>query len=501
MRQYERDERPAQPPARTGSGRLTRRRLLADIGAAGSAGLAGCSFLDPDDESETPTAGPTTAVGPTTGQPQVTESDGETIERLDAEPPESLPFADEYETLVDVVEAGADPTGEEPIEDVLTAEAGPNALLYFPPGRYRIGSRWDLPAFENFAMVGGPATFVPERGYTGYLLQLGWDGGGQRARFENFTFDFGGPDVGARPLQILADDLAVRDVSVSGRQNRGRGMMRFDVTNPDGTGVVERLHLPDGAVVGTGTVGCLVGPASTGTITFRDCRIEGFPNNGLYASPAKGPVRVLGGYYANNGIASVRVSGDSVVRGVHVRCDDDGRHLDNMRGIRLRHGASALVEDCTVEMLAATYSDGAITMEPLLQSATVRDTVVRADVDEVPAIRIKSPTRSIDRLGESDGDPRIRVENVRITGSAGTRSTVEVVDRDDCRFDGLCVRQTGPDRDGFHLVRSHHNVLSHALIDVTGRPFVLENSPLRTVDVTVANATGNIPNADGTNPC
>ena len=84
----------------------------------------------------------------------------------------------------------------------------------------------------------------------------------------------GAPDVGARPLQILADDLIVRDVTVAGRQNRGRGMMRFDVTNPDGIGLVERMHLPDGAAVGTGTVGCLVGPASTGPGTLSPPRVS-----------------------------------------------------------------------------------------------------------------------------------------------------------------------------------------------------------------------------------
>jgi hypothetical protein len=506
------DERPSRPSA------LTRRGLLATLGTAATTGLAGCSLLE--DESDTTPAQVANGGQRTTrpvgsgpggggqggdgaaGESGPGDRDDEDREPAELEPPESLPYADDYDRLVDVVAAGADPEGTRSILDVLSAEAGEDTLLYFPPGRYLMGGEWELSTFENFAMVGGPATLVPAPGYTGYLLALGWDGGGRHARFENFTFDLRNPRSGARPLQILADDLVVRDVSVVGRQETGRGMMRFDVTDPDGTGLVERMLLPDGAAVETGTAGCLVGPTSHGTIRFRDCRIEGFPNNGLYASPAKGRVEVLGGYYANNGIASVRVSGDSLVRGVTVRCDDDGRPLDNMRGIRLRHGKSILVEDCTVELTAATYSDGAITLEQLLESATVRNTTIRVDVDLVPAIRVKSPARPTTLDETPIGEPRIRIEGVQIDGAAADNSAVYVVDRDDCRFDGLCVHQTGDRRNGLHLVRSQGSVLRHALIDVTGNPFVLENSPLEKIDVTVAGTSPeSIPGIEGSDHC
>lgn len=475
---------------------VTRRELLAGLGAAASAGLAGCIDREQEPTPETP--------GPPSPEPNPdrrTATPESVDDEADLEPPESLPYADQYGDLVDVAAAGADPTGEQPIEPVLEEAAGDDTLLYFPEGRYRMSGRWQRPSFDNFAMVGGPATIVPESGYAGYLLLLGWDDGGRTARVENLTFDFRDSSVAARPLQILADDLVVRDVSVVGRQNAGRGMMRFDVTDPDGEGLVERMRLPDGAAVDTGTVGCLVGPASTGEITFRDCRIQGFPNNGLYASPSKGRVVVEGGYYANNGIASVRVSGDSVVRGVHVRCDDSSRPLDNMRGIRLRHGDSILVEDCTVELGEVTYSEGAITMEALLESATVRDTTVRVDADGVPAVAVKSPASQVDSTVGPDGEPNLRLENLDIRGSAASEQAVRVVDRGDCRFEGFCVRQTGDDRDGFHLVRSGGNVLRNALIDVTGQPFVLEQSPLERVDVTVASGAMEGGSANASRQC
>lgn len=40
-----------------------------------------------------------------------------------------------------------------------------------------------------------------------------------------------------------------------------------------------------------------------------------FPDNGVYASQAEGPVHVVGGRYENNDVSNVRVGGDGVVRG------------------------------------------------------------------------------------------------------------------------------------------------------------------------------------------
>lgn len=472
-------------------GTASRRRLLRGAATVGLAALAGCGGTD---RPETTSPGAGTTAGQRTTGPGTATTAGTGGTRI--------PYADAYRTAVDVVEAGADPDGGDPINPVLEELAGDDTLLYFPEGRYLMDDSWNIREFTDFAMVGDGATVVPEPGYTGYLLVIGWKGVTRNVRFENFTFDFRRPDTGARPLQVLADDgLLVRDVTVRGRQEVGQGMMRFDVTSPGGEGLVERLRLPDGAAADTWTAGCLVGSMSVGTLTLRDCEAVGFPNNGLYASPAPGRVRVEGGYFANNGIASVRLSGDSVVRGTHIRCDTASRPFDNMRGIRLRHGSNALIEDCTVEMLDATYSDGAITVEPLMESATVRDTTVRADADTVPAIRVKSPAE-LNPGGDGRGPPRIRCENVAISGSAADLEAVMVADRDDCLFRGLCVRQTGSNRDGVHLIRSRNSVVRDALIAVTGRPFVLEQSPLKRVNVVVeSDGPEGLGTQSGGSPC
>jgi hypothetical protein len=194
---------------------------------------------------------------------------------------------------------------------------------------------------------------------------------------------------------------------------------------------------------------------------------------------------VIGGTYRNNGIANVRVGTDSLVRDVHVRCDEARQGMENMRGIRLRQGANARVENCVVELHEVTYSDGAITVSPWLESATVVDTKITVDADEVPAVKLKSPVKP------GGGEPRIRFRNVRVDGAAAGGRTVEVVDRDACVFENVCIRQTGRNRDGFRLLRSRDSVLRDAAIGVTGEPLVLENSTAETSNVATFSPTGN----------
>ena len=150
----------------------------------------------------------------------------------------------------------------------------------------------------------------------------------------------------------------------------------------------------------TALVGILVGPANRGSLRFEDCHVEGFQGNGLYASPSNGPVEVVGGLYANNGIASVRVSSPATVRDVTVRCDEAPAEFRNMRGIRLRHGDHVLVENCTVEFSDLTYSAGGVVVEPMMESATIRNVEV-----DVSAERF---TRHVDSAVGHDVARRVR---------------------------------------------------------------------------------------------
>ena len=447
--------------------RLDRRDLLR-VGAAGVAALAGCSGQDGGDGNDTST-------GP--DRPAADADDWD-----DTDQRESIPHAEAYGTVVDVVrDAGVSADGEESIVPMLEANAGDDTLLYFPPGEYLMDDHWTLPAFEHLGVVGEDATIVPEQNYFGYLFIFGLpDAGASDLLFEGFDFDFTAPNTAPRPLQAQIDDgLTVRDVSVAGTS----GTARFDVTTPEGSGTVTRLEMPDGMEIvenldvppGGGNpdgVGVLVGPANRGNLRFEECRVDGFPGNGLYASPSNGPIEVIGGHFANNGIASVRVSSPATVRDVTVRCDEAPAGFRNMRGIRLRHGESVLVENCRIVMEDLTYTDGGLVIEQGMESATVRNVEIDCSVDDVPAIHVKSPDHDV-------SDAAIDFEDVSVTGDAGRGSAVQISARANCHLNNLDLEQSGPDRNGIYLVRTTDSFIRNSTFDVTGEPIVLEESQVQ----------------------
>lgn len=446
---------------------MNRRRFLRRVGVVGAAAaLAGCPAREPDDE-ETPERPQTPARTDREPEPE--------------EPPSLLEqYEDQFDTVVDVTEAGADPSGSESITPVLEDVGGDDTLIQFPEGEYLMAESWERLAFENLGLVGTDAVIRPPEGYDGYLFDLGEPGQAADLLVQGLRFDVSAERTGARILDARVDDgLEVRDVAVRGVQYLEYPSTRFDVTSPDGRGLVERLSLPDGGRPGTLAVGTYVSDTSQGTLEFRDCRIEGFPNNGLYGSSSEGPLHVTGGYYANNDISNVRVGGDGVVKGVHVRCDRAPDRFENMRGIRLRNGSSARVTNCTVELLDVTYSDGAIVVEPWMEGAVIEDTTVRIDTDDIPALQAKSTAEGVD-------SGVLTCRGTEIKGAAAGSQTVTVTDRDGSVFENLTVRQTGKRRNGLYLERSVDNELSDSRIDVTGDPVVLRQADLERADTEVA---------------
>ncbi|MGQ4556085.1 hypothetical protein [Halobellus sp. GM3] len=446
-----------------------RRAFLAKAAATvGIAALAGCGGIFEGEGPERPPESPTDEAPPETSGSPTTPS----------------PF----DGRIDLTEYGADPSGAEPIGDAIESAVTDGQLLYLPPGEYRVDREIQITGLDRFGIVGEDATIVPgdSLGSTLILLRTGRGGA---LHLENLRFDFTADGTSVRAIDARAPDgLVLRDVSVAGTLQGGRGPVRVDVTDPDGTGLVERLDLPDGSVSGTRVTGCYVGDENQGNITFRDCRIEAFSDNGLYADPTAGRMTVEGGYYANSGISNVRVRAGSVVRNVHVRCDDSSHDFDNMRGIRLTNyrpkpeAAPAIVENCRIEMMEVSYSEGGILLTSDLPAARVRNTTVRIDADRVQGIWAKSPH---DELDIEDSNIRLDCENVTITGDSNGGTAIQIDGRDGSVLDGLDVTQTAADRDGISLQRSTENVLRDSVLNVGGDPIVLREATLETIDVNV----------------
>lgn len=418
---------------------ISRRELLKGLGATAAVGAtAGCQFFGSDQ--------PRRSGGNGTARPGT--------------PPGA--YREQFGTVVNLAEEGADTEGERSTVSLFREHLADDTLVYLPRGEYMLDDYVQFLEFDSAGIVGDRATIRPADGYDSVLFDIGRADTGSNFVVDGLEFDVRARRTGPRPMSLLVGgDSVVRDVSVIGTQDAGWGGIRIDTTDPDGVTTVDRLNLPDGSVPEVGTPGCYVGDHHVGEIRFNDCHIDGFSDNGLYADTPRGAVRVNGGYFANCDVSSLRVGSDSVVRGAHVRCDRAPEGFENMRGLRLRAGADILVENTTVEMRDATYSDGGIVLAHWLQSADIRNTHVQIATDDIPALRIRDPN--------GDGENgRIRVENVTIDGPAGVGPTVEVDERDDCRFSNLWVYQSGDNRDGFFFDDSAATV-ENTYINVTGQ--------------------------------
>lgn len=426
---------------------MRRRQVLKTLVAGGVAATAGCG----DRADSTAWSQPTT-------------------------PADDVPGEDDYGTVVDLVEEGADPTGEESIQPLLSEHAANDTLVYLGDGRFRLDQAWVGQDLDHFGLVGDAATLVPDK----ETYQMIVVGGSRNVHIAGLEFDFSGPGTGGRAVLLRgADGLELADVAVTGRFDEGPGPVRIDVTEADGQAVVERVALPDGGAEGTDVTGLYVGDTNQGDILFRDCRIEGFPDNGLYADPPAGEITVDGGYFANNGIASVRVKGGATVRDVHVRCDHRHREFVNMRGIRLTDyeargdGEPATILDSRVELRDVTYSDGAIELDSRLAKLEVRDTHLQVDADGVNAIRAKAPAQTV---ADGSTPPQVTCKNVTVTGSAGDGAAVRIDNRSGCVFEDVWLYQSRGDRHGIELRRSNDNVVSGSVLDVGGDPIRLVDS-------------------------
>lgn len=439
---------------------MKRRHLLQTLGTVGTVSLAGCAVRNAPSDTPTETTGPVNSTPAPTPTP-LSE------------------YAGRFATIVNLADRGADPTGERSIVDLLRTNAGDDTLLYLPAGTYLMDEILTVREFTNLGIVGDGARIVPEVGSDSILFDLGRAGRASDLLMEGLTFDISEPGTGPRPLSLkVGGESLIRDVSVVGTQDAGWGMVRIDVPDPDGVTTVERMRLPDGSTVSAFTAGIYAGSEHRGELRFVDCTVVGFANNGLYAQPDEGSVVVEGGYFANCGIASLRVGDNSVVRGAHVRCDRAPPDFQNMRGLRLREGDNVLVEDCLIEMLEVTDSDGGLVLAPWLEAATVRNTTIRVDADNIAGIVAKPPHSP--PVEESS----IVFENVRVEGSAATGTAVQILGRDNCRLENVQVVQPGAARNGILFKDTTGAVLTNASISVGGQSIVSDNSTVEVLTPT-----------------
>ena len=385
---------------------------------------------------------------------------------------------DEYGTVVDVTEAGADPDGNESITPIIEELADDDTLLKFPPGRYYIDRRIRVTDADHFGMVGDDAVLVPatfdefdDLGDWNYkLFRLGVDYDPiSNLHVENFTVDMSAENTGVRVLDaVVKDGLVVRDVSVSGRHDTGAwGPGRFAVKDPDGSGLVERFEAPEGAALTAnapgdqlrwGPSGIICNDDNAGTVTFRDCVVNGYPDNGLYAANGTGSIHIEGGHFQNNLGANVRLGGhDSYIKDATVVIDrsSDARA---QRGVRLENGNLLVVRNVNFRTTQGNSPAVRVTDDADYNFVVDSSITVESD-DSTNAISIR-PSGNQTRIKRTDiehdaggsaavaieeGDDPVYLRNVTVTGEAPADGYYGAIhnERDDCEFRRVTVDHGG----------------------------------------------------------
>lgn len=386
-------------------------------------------------------------------------------------------MASDYEHVVDMVEAGADNSGDEPIDDVFDEHANDDTLLEFPAGEYR-ANHLGLYDLTHFAMVGEDATLVPGDRYDEY--EADWISGmaTRDIRIENFTLDTTGDGVSPQVDVSADDDLVVRNIYKNGRQDEGGVALGFSTNTADGTALLENVRAPDGGE----SVGLYI--QSDGPVTVRNCHLAGFENNGLYASMGSGAVHVEGGTFRNNNVAQVRLGcANSSVRGATIEVDrrvPADQDTVNMRGVRISDGPGPVtIEDCEFRM---TGGEGSGAIVGAFDGGTFHVKHSRIYVGSEYTTLGSDGSRTSSGIfvdDSTDGVPGERtIENVSITGGGAFRSAI-LLARDDNTVRNTCIEQFGNGRNGITLADSENNTVSETTINVPDEEIRLRDSTVR----------------------
>jgi hypothetical protein len=405
--------------------------------------------------------------------------------------------ADAFGTVVDAVENGADPDGEEPITDFLTTHAGDDTLLSFPAGEYRLEPT-DLSGYRHLGIAAAgserPAFVASGDRCLGsgesYLL---FDGV-EDLLIDRIHLDLTDDSVGGIVRVNAAGDATVSNVTAAGGCDGQIALFRFDVLDADATALVRNLDIgarDDDEYL----TGVYVGKSHAGELRFRDCTVQAFTDNGLYASApglsdgAGGVVHVEGGTYRNNNIANVRLgSVGSTAVNVESISDappptTDAGPSANARGFRLRSGHGQRIENCLVRITAdSRFTHGGVVFHETNGGATVTGTEITVDRDDTPAIRVFPDN--------SDHPGTATFEGVTMTGESAAGRTVLVEGRDETVFRDCEITATGDDRDGIHFWDCEGGRVVDSRIDVTGAPLVLRDATVLVENTTLVTPDG-----------
>lgn len=438
----------------------SRRAFLAMASAALGPATAGCSVANRG-RTQPPGLG-TASANEKTPSADDTATDGPTQESP-------------YDTVLDMrADLGCDDTGVRPCDDALERAVGDRTRLEFPPGRYRFEEEHRFERVDDLAIVGTGDTreevrLVFPSGYSGIVLGLWY---GRNWRIENLTVDQSMDRRTGVGLELVPlAGLTITDLEISGfspyNHNGGQRGLYCDVLEPDGVAVIERYVHRDPCAVGNypqGVQGFLADEYHRGTLYCRDWHLENCGENGLYASRTPGDVRVEGGLFRNNEVASIRVCGEgSYIKNASVEVDTARAHsgnrgrYENVRGIWWESGSFAasggFIENCDLRMRTTPISQGLLRIERTAGSVEIRNCRLE---NETPwaTLDAVAPTGPVDEKSTA-----VTLETTEVRTAGPGRPAIQLDNRPGSSIRAGTILSPHSTRDGVDVERSPDSVI------------------------------------------
>lgn len=347
---------------------MNRRDYLAGVGAAASVGLAGCGARTP-------------AAGGSGNQSTGNQSSGGNGMPPAAINPEQ--YAGAFDRVVNMQEAGADPTGEEDVSPIIEDELRDGALLVFPQGRYKMNSQVARRGGRDMGLIGQNAVLTHGRvdDIKGFNVTEGeFEGKAQHFKIGNGTdaphygkFVFGGFIADWRRensgMQILnhhtIGESVVRNIKQVGMHSLGcQGPFRLNPASEPARIRASNLDIRHGGLTFQKTIndretrslggdfgrslatsGITMHPQTRGFLRVENSLVGGWPDNGIYCvggnKTQTGTVEVVGCVAANSHPSNIRIGGDgSLIKGCTVVVDKQfGEYYFSQRPVRIDNGS------------------------------------------------------------------------------------------------------------------------------------------------------------------
>lgn len=367
-----------------------------------------------------------------------------------------------------VADLGADPDGDEPIDDALTAlnTLRGTVKVTVPDGRYRLsGAQHALRSPEGGARIleaetGANPRFVAPAEHRGPWLGLRTNGAMRGIDIDRTAGDCS-PELHIAP----PDRFELADMTIEGRESlpaqvQGHGVISV-ASSPGGTIRMTDVDIPEGTEaitsIGGPQPGVVVGPHHEGELIMTNCDIRTCSSHGVDAARAAGPVKIYNSRFINNNRSQIRFCGPgSEVASTTVVVDLRSSRIPTesyarTAGIwnealtprREAHPPSGGIVDDTL-IAVRTGPLGSLWAgyygSPLAGGMSVRGCDVVVDVADVPAVSVAAPERVLD-----DYPPQpphgIELTQSAFRGRAGSGVAVEIEGRPTSSLTLSCIAQ------------------------------------------------------------